>query len=73
MSSLDGLVFALAGKFTVSQAEVKQLITENGGCVAGSITKKVTHLLTTKADADHPRVKQAKVCALSLCLSFFLF
>jgi NAD-dependent DNA ligase len=43
--SLDGSCFALTGTFSVSRQEFEQLILENGGEVAKSVTKKCTHLV----------------------------
>jgi len=47
--AFDGLVFCVSGSFTKSQSEMKKLLEENGGTVAGSVTAKVTHLVGSDA------------------------
>jgi NAD-dependent DNA ligase len=53
-NNLNGLVFALSGTLSVSRAEAKAFIEKNGGTVASSLTKKVTHLVTTPEEAGSP-------------------
>jgi hypothetical protein len=42
---LDGLVFALTGKLSVSRKDMESLLLENGARVSKSITNDVTHLV----------------------------
>jgi NAD-dependent DNA ligase len=44
-TNLDGFVFALTGTLSVSRKEFESFILENGGKVAKTITKSVTHLV----------------------------
>jgi hypothetical protein len=41
-----GLTFAVSGKLNRSQSEVKTLLAANGGMLAASVTKAVTHVLS---------------------------
>ncbi|KAF3919977.1 hypothetical protein AA313_de0209398 [Arthrobotrys entomopaga] len=51
MATLDGCVFALSGTFEgLTKKDVEILISNNGGAVKGSVTKAVTHLITTEED-----------------------
>eukprot|EP00727_Mastigamoeba_balamuthi_P014275 m51a1_g9470 hypothetical protein (661) ;mRNA; f:574726-577270 len=49
---LSSAVFAISGKLSRTQAAMKKLISDNGGTVAGSVTKKVTHLISTKEELE---------------------
>jgi NAD-dependent DNA ligase len=42
---LEGCCFALTGTFSVSRQEFEELILQNGGEIAKSVTKKCTHLV----------------------------
>lgn len=44
---LAGMVFAFSGKFSTSQGSLKGIVERFGGSCAGSVTKKVTHVITT--------------------------
>eukprot|EP00294_Goniomonas_avonlea_P012894 CAMPEP_0114554936 /NCGR_PEP_ID=MMETSP0114-20121206/8477_1 /TAXON_ID=31324 /ORGANISM="Goniomonas sp, Strain m" /LENGTH=645 /DNA_ID=CAMNT_0001740019 /DNA_START=6 /DNA_END=1943 /DNA_ORIENTATION=- len=57
---LDGCVLAISGTFSVSRAEFTKLVNTNGGSIANSVTKAVTHLVTTDAEFQG---KTAKVVA----------
>ncbi|KAK6528039.1 hypothetical protein TWF281_009296 [Arthrobotrys megalospora] len=51
MAPLDNLIFALSGSFEgYTKKEVESLIANNGGAVKASVTKAVTHLITTPED-----------------------
>lgn len=43
-----GLVFAVSGKMSKPQGEIKDLIAENGGELKSSVTKAVTHVLANE-------------------------
>lgn len=60
--ALADKVFALSGTLTKTRDEISTLIEENGGTVASSVTKKVTHLITTEEDfaAASNKVETAK-------------
>jgi len=47
-SGLKGLVFAISGALTVSRAEFEGYIMAQGGAVAKSVTKSVTHLVSAE-------------------------
>ena len=49
---LDGLTFCLSGRFSVSAAELKALIQQEGGRVSSSLTASTTHLLTVTNASD---------------------
>jgi hypothetical protein len=51
------LTFIINGKFSSSQAELKSLITRNGGKVGSAISKTTTHLLTSQDAFDLPSDK----------------
>ena len=46
---LAGMTFAFSGKFSASQVSLKGIVERFGGSCAGSVTKKVTHIVTTSA------------------------
>ncbi|KAF3914849.1 hypothetical protein ABW20_dc0104607 [Dactylellina cionopaga] len=51
MAILDNFVFALSGTFdNLTKKEVESMIANNGGTVKGSVTKAVTHLISTEED-----------------------
>ncbi|EWC46572.1 hypothetical protein DRE_04295 [Drechslerella stenobrocha 248] len=51
MAPLDGLVFALSGSFeNLTKKGVEALISDAGGTIKSSVTKAVTHLVTTPED-----------------------
>jgi len=54
----DGKVFTLSGTFHCDQKTLKEKITSNGGIVASSVTKAVTHLISTQEDFDANSSKQ---------------
>jgi NAD-dependent DNA ligase len=56
----EGKVFFLLGRFMRKQAEMMAFIKENGGEVAKSISRKVTHLLTAQGDDGTLAFKQAR-------------
>ena len=45
MSALDGKVFCFTGKISMSRAEAKKLVEDNGGRVVTAMSGKVTHLV----------------------------
>jgi poly [ADP-ribose] polymerase len=45
-SVFDGLTMCISGDFSVSQSEIKSLLTDNGATLAGTVTKAVTHLVS---------------------------
>ncbi|ELR23727.1 BRCA1 C Terminus (BRCT) domain containing protein, partial [Acanthamoeba castellanii str. Neff] len=62
----EGKVFFLLGRFMRKQAEMQAFIEENGGEVAKSITRKVTHLLTAQGDDGTLAFKQARQRSLKI-------
>lgn len=55
-------VFALSGTLTKTRDEITGLLEDNGGTCASSVTKKVTHLVSTSEDfaASSSKVETAK-------------
>lgn len=47
----SGMTIALAGTFSIPQAELKQLIKVNGGRINTNVTQEVTHVVSTFADS----------------------
>lgn len=58
-----GLVFAISGKFTESHAAITSLIRRNAGDVKASVTKAVTHLVSTLDDFNSRSTKVEKALA----------
>ncbi|KAK6345248.1 hypothetical protein TWF718_007174 [Orbilia javanica] len=51
MAPLDNLIFAISGSFDgYTKKDIESLIANNGGAVKSSVTKAVTHLITTTED-----------------------
>ncbi|KAK6505092.1 hypothetical protein TWF481_007014 [Arthrobotrys musiformis] len=51
MAPLDNLIFAISGSFDgYTKKDIESLIANNGGVVKSSVTKAVTHLITTTED-----------------------
>jgi predicted DNA-binding WGR domain protein len=48
--ALAGCTICISGSLSQPKAKMTQLITDNGGSVAGTVTKATTHLLTSDAD-----------------------
>lgn len=44
-SPLEGYCFAITGTLSIGRKEFEQLIQENGGTVAKTVTNKCTHLI----------------------------
>jgi hypothetical protein len=55
-----GLVFAISGKFTESHAAISALIRRNAGDIKASVTKAVTHLVSTLDDFNSRSTKVEK-------------
>ncbi|EPS37847.1 hypothetical protein H072_8389 [Dactylellina haptotyla CBS 200.50] len=67
MAPLDNLVFALSGSFEgLTKKDVETMIANNGGSVKGSVTKAVTHLITTPEDFAKNTVKVVTATANGL-------
>src|SRR4051794_14054913 len=47
-SVFSGLTFCVSGTFTRSQNDLKSFLTTNGGNVASSFTKSVTHVVSSR-------------------------
>eukprot|EP00039_Didymoeca_costata_P018537 m.333884 g.333884 ORF g.333884 m.333884 type:complete len:688 (-) comp17240_c0_seq1:115-2178(-) len=58
--SLKGLTICISGSFSVSRAQMKLRIEEEGGKVAGSLTKAVTHLLSSEDEVAKGTAKVLK-------------
>jgi hypothetical protein len=61
--ALVGLVFALSGKFTEPHAALTSLIKRNAADVKASVTKAVTHLVSTMDDVEAKSTKVQKALA----------
>ena len=73
LSLFEDLTFCISGKLTEPRAHYEKLISDNGGKVAKSVTKAVTHVIT--ADGDSASAKIVKVCLneiLVSCISCFV-
>lgn len=55
-----GKIFVVTGKFSKSRNYYEELITNNGGKLAGSISKKTNYLLTNDIDSGSTKAKKAK-------------
>ncbi|KAK6359719.1 hypothetical protein TWF696_000861 [Orbilia brochopaga] len=67
MAPLDNLVFALSGTFdNLTKKEVEAMISNAGGTVKSSVTKAVTHLITTPEDFQKKNTKVNAATAAGL-------
>ncbi len=67
---LEGLTFCISGKLSLSRNDMESLIKKHGGATAGSyvsntqltisVTKAVTHLITTEDEYESETTKVAK-------------
>lgn len=63
-ASLSGLTFAITGTLSVPRAAFESLITENGGAVAKTVTKSVTHLVSSETGTKKCEEAEAKGVAI---------
>ena len=52
-----GVAFCISGTLSMKRADFVKLISDNGGSVAGSVTKAVQYLITTEEEASNPTTK----------------
>lgn len=57
---LTGTVWVITGKLPISRTQVESLIMENGGDIAGAISRKVDYLLTANITSDSTKTKKAR-------------
>lgn len=57
---LSGLTFAISGTLSAGRAQIEKKIKQYGGAVAGSVTKAVTHLLSTEDEVSKGTAKVTK-------------
>jgi hypothetical protein len=71
---LSGAVFCMSGTMSTSRAKLQAEIKAGGGAVASSMTKKVTHLLTTVAEVlgETSKVVSAEAMGVPLCEEGFI-
>jgi hypothetical protein len=56
----DGLVFAISGKLEEPRSHYEKLINDNGGTLAKSLTKAVTHLITVDGSQTSAKIVAAR-------------
>ncbi len=64
----SGMTFCLSGTLSMGRKEMEALIKKNGGKTAASVTKSVTHLLTTENEFENETSKVTKAKELGLPL-----
>ena len=57
---LTGTVWVITGKLPISRTKVESLIMENGGDIAGAVSRKVDYLLTADITSDSTKTKKAR-------------
>lgn len=57
---LKGLVFCITGKLSNPRSHYESLINANGGSVAKSLTKAVTHVISAKGESDTTKLNKAR-------------
>ena len=59
--SISGKTFCVTGAFkTMKRSEIEKIITDRGGKLSGSVSKKTDYLLTNEADSGSSKAKKAK-------------
>ena len=58
---VSGKVFCVTGAFkTMKRSEIEKIITDRGGKLSGSVSKKTDYLLTNEADSGSSKAKKAQ-------------
>ena len=57
---LSGMTIALTGRLSKSKEDYIQLISQNGGTYAGTVTKKCTHLVAKDSDGASDKIQKAQ-------------
>ena len=58
---ITGKIFCVTGAFnTMKRSEIEKIITERGGKLSGSVSKKTNYLLTNEADSGSSKALKAK-------------
>lgn len=57
---LKGTVWVITGKLPISRTQVESLIMENGGDIAGAVSRKVDYLLTADITSNSTKTKKAR-------------
>ena len=57
---LTGTVWVITGKLPISRTQVEGLIMENGGSIAGAVSRKVDYLLTADITSNSTKTKKAQ-------------
>ena len=58
---ISGKTFCVTGAFkTMKRSEIEKIITDRGGKLSGSVSKKTDYLLTNEADSGSSKAKKAK-------------
>ena len=68
----DGVTFAISGKLSEPRAHFEKLIVSNGGTVAKSITKAVTHVITSDVDSGSAKITKARANGVNILSEEFL-
>jgi hypothetical protein len=55
-----GMTFCLSGTLSMGRKEMENLIKKNGGKIASTVTKSVTHMLTTENEFENETAKVTK-------------
>ena len=57
---INGKTFCVTGAFqTMKRSELEKIITDRGGKLSGSVSKKTDYLLTNEADSGSSKAKKA--------------
>lgn len=70
--SLSGKVVAITGKLFSPRDKITELITKNGGIFSSTVTKKVTHLVTTNPSASSSKLQKARNLGIQIVDESFL-
>lgn len=58
---INGKTFCVTGKFeTMKRSDIEKIITDRGGKLSGSVSKKTDYLLTNEADSGSSKAKKAQ-------------
>merc|ERR1712093_608948 len=68
----DGVTFAISGKLSEPRAHFEKLIVSNGGTVAKSISKAVTHVIISDVDSGSAKITKARANGVNILSEEFL-
>eukprot|EP01125_Pyxidicula_operculata_P004026 TRINITY_DN1568_c1_g2_i4.p1 TRINITY_DN1568_c1_g2~~TRINITY_DN1568_c1_g2_i4.p1 ORF type:complete len:578 (-),score=157.46 TRINITY_DN1568_c1_g2_i4:203-1936(-) len=71
-SSLKNMVFAITGSLSLKRDDVVAAIKKAGGQYATSITKKVTHLITSDPDSTSAKISKARADGIKIVGESFI-